>query len=177
MRPAQAIKTGFLRSFRFSGRASRSEYWYFLLPGLTLPVVVYSVLCLVLPHLPVTQLLGLSAFALLPLAAVTSRRLADSGTDPADIRLPMAMLTVFLLGLIQCDSLADWFFATLDSADGAFAFGHFFLSGPLVLLAYGTTCAAFLAGLFTGASLFGHMALPSLPGPNRYGPNPSEVLS
>ncbi|WP_283176873.1 DUF805 domain-containing protein [Gemmobacter sp. 24YEA27] len=121
MRLAQAIKTSFLRSFRFSGRASRSEWRVFLLPGLAMPVTAFALLHGTVPDITLPQSLGLAALTLLPIAAVSARRLADSDTNPADIHPP--------------------------------------------------------TGLLAGASLFGHMALPSSPGPNRYGPNSSEVQS
>ncbi|MBJ2150464.1 DUF805 domain-containing protein [Paracoccus sp. IB05] len=177
MRLAQAIKTGFLRSFRFSGRASRSEYWLFLLPGLALPLTAFALLRGAVPDITVPQSLGLAAFTLLPLAAVTSRRLADSNTDPADMRLPMGLLVVFLISLNLGDGFFGSFMATLALLDGPGGFGFFLFYGPLLLLVLALTCLSFLAGAFSGASLFGHMALLSSPGPNRYGPNSSEVQS
>lgn len=177
MRLAQVIKTGFLRSFRFSGRASRSEYWLFLLPGLALPLTVFALLRIALPDITMPKSLGLAAVTLLPLAAVTARRLADSDTDSADIHLPMGLLVAFLVSLNFSDGMSDWFTATLALLDGPSGFYFILICGPLVVLVFALTCLFLLAGALFGASLFGHMALPSSPGPNRYGPNPTEVQS
>lgn len=67
----QAVTTCFRKYVDFSGRASRSEYWWFLLAYLTVAVVGQ----LVNRYIPVVVIL----VVLLPLIAVTLRRLHDVG--------------------------------------------------------------------------------------------------
>lgn len=175
MGPAQAIRTCFAKSFQFSGRACRSEYWLFLLPGLALPLASFFVLSLSFPTLPVAQNLLLAAPALLPLAAVTSRRLADVGHPTEDMYLPLGALIAFLIGGVAIDGFGAWAGARIDAAGSP---GSFFLGlmlAPVFLPLLAAIIAVFLVGLFSGASLFGQMILRAQPGFNTYGPNPLEV--
>jgi uncharacterized membrane protein YhaH (DUF805 family) len=61
----QSIKTCFSKYVTFSGRATRSEYWWFAL------------LCFIVGCIPLVNLLGLLLF--LPSVAVAVRRLHDVG--------------------------------------------------------------------------------------------------
>ena len=61
----QSIKTCFSKYVTFSGRATRSEYWWFAL------------LCFIVGIIPLVNLLGLLLF--LPSVAVAVRRLHDVG--------------------------------------------------------------------------------------------------
>lgn len=69
--PLNAIRTGFTKAADFSGRASRFEYWWFfvfvLLSGATASVIDEKLLQIV------------SLVVLLPLLAVGTRRLRDTG--------------------------------------------------------------------------------------------------
>ena len=71
MRPAQAIKIGFTKSFQFSGRASRSEFWWFFL---------FQIIVMVIASFLGDVVSGIVSIALLlPAFAVGARRLHDIG--------------------------------------------------------------------------------------------------
>ena len=61
----QSIKTCFSKYVTFSGRATRSEYWWFAL------------LCFIVGMIPLVNFLGILLF--LPALAVSVRRLHDAG--------------------------------------------------------------------------------------------------
>src|ERR1700712_2760705 len=67
----QAVQTCFRKYVDFSGRASRSEYWWFFLAYFVVAVVAQ----LINRYLPAVVIL----IVLLPLIAVTVRRLHDIG--------------------------------------------------------------------------------------------------
>ncbi|WP_172299305.1 DUF805 domain-containing protein [Pseudoruegeria sp. HB172150] len=167
MRMPAAILRCLGHSFTFSGRASRTEYWGFLPFGLLLPVSGW----LALRHLewPAlgTERLALSALLLVPLAAVTARRMNDAGFDARDVGPPATALMLFLLELVVYARFLKW------ATTGA-GFELFLVSMPLLLVTPLFIVTTFYFGLLSGASLFGHMAIPSEPGPNRHGPNPTQ---
>lgn len=70
----QAIASGFSNYVNFSGRASRSEYWYWVL-FVILAEIVTSAIDYVIDRQVTTTLFGLAVF--LPGLAVTVRRLHD----------------------------------------------------------------------------------------------------
>jgi uncharacterized membrane protein YhaH (DUF805 family) len=70
----QAIKSGFSNYVNFSGRAIRSEYWYWVL-FIVLAEIVTAIIDYVLGYQVTTTLFGLAV--LLPGLAVTIRRLHD----------------------------------------------------------------------------------------------------
>jgi len=83
-----AIRSGYRNYFRLHGRASRSEFWYFvlftLLPLCLFQVIVASARHLTLAARLIPDVLGLLIFsvfliAILPLIAVEVRRLHDTG--------------------------------------------------------------------------------------------------
>ena len=171
----QAIKTCLIKSFQTSGRAARAEYWLFLLPGLALSVAAFAVLRACFPTLTTLQTLLFSIPGLLPLAAVTARRLADCGQSPDDIFMPTGALILFLTGLVALEAAFAWIESTLTRIDGPSVIFLVLTLAPFLLTLFAAIAVVFFAGITAGASLFGHMALPSQSGPNRYGPNPLEV--
>lgn len=70
----QAVETCFRKYVDFSGRASRSEYWWFFLAYLIVAIVAI-VGRLINQYIPIAVIL----VVLLPLMAVTVRRLHDIG--------------------------------------------------------------------------------------------------
>lgn len=94
----QSVKTCFGKYATFSGRASRSEYWWFCLFGFIVGAL--------LGWIPVVgQLLGVAMF--LPGLAVGARRLHDTGRSALHLLwmlLPVVgsiILIVFFLGASQ----------------------------------------------------------------------------
>ena len=103
----QAFVTCLRKYADFSGRATRSEYWWFVL----CEVLILGIASLISDTLP-----GLFALALvLPALAVGARRLHDTGRSGWWLLL---MLVPFIGGLF----LLYW--AVLPSQPGANAFGE-----------------------------------------------------
>lgn len=174
---AQAIWSGCFRSLQFSGRASRPEYWYFLLPGLGLFALAILAIRASYPEMRGAAVLAAAAPFLLPLAAVTARRLTDAGFDRREMTMPLSALVGFLISLNLLQPFYTAFAQGMTEADGPSGFALFLIGGPILLLVAVVTLSQFLAGFFTGITLFGMMVLPSKPNPDRYGRNPTEVQS
>ncbi|MCB6178529.1 DUF805 domain-containing protein [Rhodobacter sp. Har01] len=99
MGPARAIRTGFAKSFQFSGRASRSEFWWLALAAVVLTGLASALDGIVWPRLTahlwlnfgdetarmtagvvVSPLAAMAAFAcVMPVSAAMMRRLHDAG--------------------------------------------------------------------------------------------------
>ena len=80
MGPATALITSFRRSFDFSGRASRSEFWWTWVILYTVAQVILMVRGLATREQNTTSVATVILFALaLPMMAVGTRRLADAG--------------------------------------------------------------------------------------------------
>ncbi|NBZ87641.1 DUF805 domain-containing protein [Stagnihabitans tardus] len=176
MGPAEAIRTGFAKSFQYSGRASRSEYWWFLPVGAALPVAALGTALTLRPDMPFPLLFGLGALALSPLMAVTRRRLLDSGEAPIWFETPLMALVIFCAALWAEVSLNRWAFDLwAQGADGPGGFGVMicWLMGNILLLPI--LFHQFFVGLITGSALFSQMAAPSRQAPPRSGPSPTEA--
>ena len=72
----QAVASGFSKYVTFSGRACRSEFWYFVLF-----VVIGTIVCMALDYALNLEFLNIlfSLATFLPSIAVTARRLHDIG--------------------------------------------------------------------------------------------------
>lgn len=153
MGPAKAIGSCLSKSFDFSGRAARSEFWWFV--GFTLLLGLVTLLMIDIPlfgfdprtqngNAPASTLAGL---AILPATlSVFVRRMQDRGLvgwPAAAIFVASAVLSVALRRLPGMYTPAT---STID------------------LVVTGLLIAVLLIAL-----------LPGTPGPNRYGPAPKEV--
>ena len=166
MSPIQAITTCLRKSFQFSGRATRSEFWWFLpLPVLTVAATIgvvdrfnglandaflFSMLFILFPSLSFVMI------------AAGTRRLVDAGSSFS--RLFQVGFLVVLTAYFGCGALAitmKLLFGASDESLMALGFVAVFICLPVALL----LLLCFAAPL----------AAPSSPGPNRYGPNPLEV--
>lgn len=189
MGPGQAIGTCLRKSFTYSGRASRSEFWWFVLAVLLIGSAV-SILEMALfqPHQtatlqgsmslpgggsgtfqaysgsfhggPVSQVFWLAA--LIPLVAAGWRRLHDIGRPGWQVLLPAAVTFAggAILGIVL---LGGPFFAFP---------GLPFLGGlpaGLIMLIYWVACVGLHVALLVWLSRG------SAPSSNSYGPNPLEV--
>jgi uncharacterized membrane protein YhaH (DUF805 family) len=164
--PIRATTTCLRKSFDFSGRATRAEFWWFAPIAVTLPVA--SVLYLP-PQITGfgTLLAKVLMFGVLatPFIAAASRRFHDIG-EPHD---------EFWRGIGPSLGVVVFGFTL--------AFGMFAIStiwGMLIgLMVAIPSFLLFLACLFiapgTLGATIGQLLVPSSPGPNRYGPNPHEV--
>jgi uncharacterized membrane protein YhaH (DUF805 family) len=162
MGPAQAIRTGLAKSLKFSGQASRSEYWWFLPVGVALPICALFIAGAATPELGFFALCVVFLIALIPLMAVTRRRLLDSGEAPVWFETPLIALLWCLGTGWAIVSLSRWARASWDAgADGPTGFGIFVASllGNAILVPIFTY--QLVIGFVTGIALFVQMAAPS----------------
>lgn len=141
----------------FSGRARRTEFWYFVLFSCLLMIVAMAldVVCFNTPY-GVFYLL-VSLFLFLPQLAVSARRLHDTG------RTSKWLLWNYL-------ALLAWVVAALVlSGLSAFAGGRDASAWFLIVLCGG--CVFFFVWEIVFLVWF---CLPGTPGENRYGPDPKQ---
>ena len=94
----QAICTCFLKYTNFSGRASRSEYWYWRLFELLLALITFRVDLLIFPERDYGSFsLFIFFFTLLPGIAVSIRRLHDTNRSGWWLLLTLTGIGNFLL--------------------------------------------------------------------------------
>ncbi len=150
-----AIKSCFGKYATFSGRAARSEYWWFVLfiiLGVAAAGIVDGVIFAGLQVGPIGGIFQL--VTLLPLLAVGWRRMQDTGRPGWMIFLPMIVSVAFI------------FLSVMG-----------FASGPAPNYGSGAGESRFvvlgLLQLIASALILWWLTRPSDPGPNTYGPNPS----
>ena len=150
---AESISTCFRKYIVFSGRAQRSEYWWFFLFTFVTSVVLGIIGSLA----PVLQFLEwvFSLAVLLPSLAVTVRRLHDTNRTGWWILLTIGFgLAGIIVGAVVGSLVSD--------DDGWRFIAIIFLS-----------VAGGLLGLVVGYLVLLYFLIqPSYPGPNQYGPNP-----
>ena len=164
MRPAQAIGTGLAESFQFSGRASRSECWWFLPIGAVLPILALSSALILAPDLPFPGLCGIFFIAVLPLLAVARRRPLDGGSAPTRFETPLVALMRCLgagwaIGALDGWARAEWQ-AAADGPAGVAVFAGY-LAGNAILIP--VFAHQLVVGFVTGISLFLKMTSPAKP--------------
>jgi uncharacterized membrane protein YhaH (DUF805 family) len=164
--PMQSITICLRKSFDFSGRASRAEFWWFAPVGLCIPILV----ALFAPP-QITNWVTLAikvltvAVACAPFTSAASRRFQDTDAPYQDFWVGIGPT----LGLI----VSGW---VLGLALFGVSTIIFALPGLIIGIPAGLaflTCLVLAPGTF-GTTL-GQLLVPSSPGPNRYGPNPREV--
>ena len=170
MRPAQAIKIGFTKSFQFSGRASRSEFWWFVPVALVPPVLAGLKMSWYNFEFWGIWRGGILILLSLPLIAAMSRRLQDVGEPGHQAIFPFMPFVLFWLAY----QVIYWF--STAAVFTGLATGLGMVIGILALIAFGFVyVGTVIAALFTTASIIGMMLVSSNPRSNRYGPPPSEV--
>jgi uncharacterized membrane protein YhaH (DUF805 family) len=163
----EAIIICLRKYFTFSGRASRSEYWWFFLFCL-LGGALFSALEQFIngitgtPNGPKLLSGAFNLATLIPGLAVGFRRMHDTGRSGLYLFYPliaMIGLSIFI-GLSGNAEL-------LASENPAAAFEGAF--GLIVMI-------AIIAIMISPFIVLWWLTRPSQPGPNQYGPNPHEVL-
>jgi uncharacterized membrane protein YhaH (DUF805 family) len=174
MGPADAIKSCLARYVTFSGRASRSEFWWFW--G-TMTLVLCACSFVGLESLGSLIWLG----TILPVLAVAWRRMHDSGRSGALLLLPAATMIVSVyvamfaalrpiserlakLPITPETTLREMQELQTKALDGI-ELGDSLPYSPLALAVFGIG-ALWMIYLLTR---------PSFPHPNSYGPPPTEV--
>ena len=168
----QSIMSGYQKFFTRSGRAPRSEYWYFLLFYLLLNISV-QLLGIYLrahdhPGTPSILLsivaMGLSLAALatvVPMLMVTVRRVHDIG------RTGWWVGVSFINGLLLDGALGYVIFRTTIMHNTQNLQAGLPSGGMAIVLGI-----LGLIGIALGLTIFVFTLLPGSPGENRYGPNP-----
>jgi uncharacterized membrane protein YhaH (DUF805 family) len=167
MGPAQAIRTGLAKSFQFSGRASRAEFWWFAPCGFALPALVIGLgYPRVTDHETVAPVLLAAAIAALPVSAVSVRRLHDA--DKSGFVFLSGLVSTFITGAgLLVVSVGLFGLVTVVYATK----GVLLIGLGLAILSFNAAGGPGILDL-----LFG-LTAPSTPDVNRYGPPPSEVTS
>ena len=150
---AESVSTCFRKYIVFSGRAQRSEYWWFFL----FTFIISVVLGIIGSVAPVLQFLEwvFSLAVLLPSLAVTVRRLHDTNRTGWWILL--------LLGLGLAGIIVGAVVGALVSDDDVWS----------ILVILFLSVAGGLLGLVVGYLVLLYFLIqPGTPGPNQYGPNP-----
>ncbi len=174
----QAVRTCFARFLTFSGRASRAEYWYF---------VLFAVMCNAAAALidwmfftqvttietdggtavvavsgqPARTIVNLILF--LPLLAAAWRRMHDTGRSGWFVLLPTLLTAAAFAVLIFGLGLASSF-QPGGSLDILFTRATLLIVIPTLVVLF-----------FSPLLVLWWLTRPSQPGPNKYGPNPHEV--
>ena len=153
----EAIKSVFSKYATFSGRACRSEFWYFYL----FYILVAFGLSFLSIRIPVAKylyiLFGLGVF--LPYTAVTVRRLHDIGKS--GWFLLIFMVVIFLISMLMF-LIIDIIAPTVEG------------SSMTVFIVYSIFVLIVLA---LAIWLIVWLCRDSQPGENKWGPNPKEVSS
>lgn len=157
----ESVKTCFRKYFTFSGRASRSEYWWFTLFATALGLVASGLETAInaitgTPDGPLILSSTASLATLFPSLAVTWRRLHDIGRS--GLWYPGLLIGIPLGCGLLLAGIGMLLFLGLDFNVGS--------SLQFITLAIIGICVIIL--LFW-------LCKKSQPGPNKYGPNPHEV--
>ena len=153
----EAIKSVFSKYATFSGRARRSEFWYFYLFYILIAFGL-SFLSILIPIAKYLYILfGLGVF--LPYTAVTVRRLHDIGKS--GWFLLIFMVVIFLISMLMF-LIIDIIAPTNES------------SSMTVFIVYSLFVFIVLA---LAIWLIVWLCKDSQPGENKWGPNPKEVPS
>lgn len=100
---SDAIRAAFTRYAEFDGRATRAEFWYFsLFTGLVTIGLVFASIVPVLGYLALLGLLAWNVATLLPLLAISVRRLRDAGLHWAWIFLSLLPFGGIALIVLWC---------------------------------------------------------------------------
>ncbi|HIY15347.1 MAG TPA: DUF805 domain-containing protein [Candidatus Alistipes cottocaccae] len=141
----------------FSGRARRTEFWYFILFSCLLLIVAMAldVVCFNTPYGVFYLLVAL--FLFLPQLAVSARRLHDTGRTSKWLLWNYLALLVWAVAALVLSGLS------------AFAGGRDASAWFLIVLCGG--CVLFFIWEIVFLVWF---CLPGMPGENKYGPDPKQ---
>ncbi|MFK7764855.1 MAG: DUF805 domain-containing protein [Roseobacter sp.] len=175
----QAVATCLRKYFTFSGRASRSEYWWFVLfcalGGIILGILdeqFFGVDTFVAEATetsarvaaefngPLAGIFSLATF--IPLLAAGWRRMHDSGRTGFHLLYPL----IAMIGLSTFVGLVGGFEQLTANGTASLFQGVF---GLIIAL-------AFIVIIISPFIVLWWLIRPSQPGQNQYGPNPHEVL-
>ena len=162
----QSIITCFRKYFTFSGRATRSEYWWFFLFGILGGFVAGFLEATInaasgTPGGPTLLSGAFNIATFIPSLAVGWRRMHDTGRSGLYLFYPLIAIIGFAIFVSM--------FGGPEALAGDVA-GFSGLFGIIVLLSITVIALSPFIVLFW-------LTRPSQPGQNQYGPNPQEVLT
>ena len=164
MGPRAAIIAGVRNSMRFSGRTTRSDFWWFAPVAIVPPIVaVQQIDWSQVEIWGIWRLLVVMCCAL-PLLSAASRRLQDTGEDGHQAIYPFMPFIVLWFGY----QTVIWIGPILGPAVFFVWFLALIILVPLHII-------AFIGSLIIASSVLGMMLVPSQPGRKRFGANPFEV--
>ncbi|MFK7881987.1 DUF805 domain-containing protein [Roseobacter sp.] len=164
----EAVKTCFRKFFTFSGRASRSEYWWFslfcLLGGFTASFAESSINAFFGDPTGPTMLSGAFNLAtFIPGLSAGWRRMHDTGRSGLYLFYPF----VVIFGVSTFAAWTGAFDVLATNPEGALEALN---SVTLAILAI-----SMIVLIISPFLVLYWLTRPSQPGPNAYGPNPHEV--
>ena len=170
----EAVATCFSKYFKFSGRARRPEYWYFIL-FYVIAVIVFAIVdALLFGGASVSGTVFWLA-TLFPAYAVTWRRLHDIGRPGYWALMPIfiviAVLVIVMAVLAANGFTFDWFERFSANPDLAMSElePYFGTLGILAVVGY-------LASFVIMILVFVWTIFPTQKGANRFGPEPTSEL-
>ncbi|NOC46228.1 DUF805 domain-containing protein [Ruegeria sp. HKCCD7559] len=162
MVPMQAISTGFRKTFVCSGRATRSEFWWFAPVALVLPIVTATQLKWQKAETWGIWQLFVVMVACVPLLSAMSRRLQDTGEEGRQAFYPFMPLIILWLGY----QVTYWLGLVLLAGSG---FGILFLGLFVIVLITAALLIGFITSALVAANVLGMMLVASDPQSNRFG--------
>ena len=168
MDPVEAVKTCFKKFFDFTGRARRSEYWWFVL----FTVIVSTIFSFLGGFLPVLTIIGMvvSLVLTIPQMSALTRRLHDTGRSGWWVLLfALAMLVVYGALIYVLYPYAGDLMGEGDSMALAGVMADAFGDAPGVA---GVMVCASLVTIFFWLITLIFSVLDSKWGENKYGPSP-----
>jgi len=169
-----AVRTCFRKYVTFSGRATRPEYWWFILfvivGGIVANMIdgylfgfetvpVSETEFEIESNGPVASLFSLGT--LLPILAAGWRRMHDSGRSGLYLLYP-------ILVWVGIGTFASFAGITGSILSGDFAAAFAGLTGIIMII-------SLIIAIFSPFIVIYWLTRPTQPGPNDYGPNPNEV--
>lgn len=163
----EAVRSGLSNYVTFSGRARRSEYWWFALFVFLGAAVLGMVDAAIFGTNPETgqsvsvlaALFQLATF--LPLLAVGWRRMHDAGYPGWYLLLPMVVSVLFMFSLFS--GVFAFSMLEANAADPSV------LRGPAAVLGLTGMMVAAVVQLILFVLIIWWLTRPSQPGPNEYG--------
>lgn len=176
--PIAAVKSGFRQYFRFGGRATRPEFWWWML-FIVIASIVLDVIDRIIDRMVGIEELGVLSTlfglaTLLPSLAVTSRRLHDIGKSgwwqlawytASALAWGIAVVILFIGLAFAFAAFGDWILTLGTGGD----LSEIILAVLPALLAFIAAAAVTLA-VIVWAIIW--LARQGEPGENRYGPDP-----
>ncbi len=163
----EAVKTCFSKYFQFSGRAARSEYWWFFLFVIVVSLVLAVLDAIIFGTNPETGegnrvLSGVFQLAVvIPMLAAGWRRLHDTGRPGWYLLLPMALSLTTLVVLFGGVAVFSVLEQGTDNPDA--------LRGPAAFLGMSGLIVVSVLQLALSILMIWWLTRPSEDGTNQYG--------